>query len=86
MELNKYIDYTNLKAYAKEEDIKKLCDEAIEYGFASVFKCIISLRSKSAIGCITPGSKVAIFLPEKQHPPGIFLREGRVVADNCLNC
>jgi len=36
MELNKYIDYTNLKAYAKEEDIKKLCDEAIEYGFASV--------------------------------------------------
>ena len=36
MELNKYIDHTNLKAYAKEENIKKLCEEAIEYGFASV--------------------------------------------------
>lgn len=36
MELNKYIDHTNLKAYATEEDIKKLCDEAIEYRFASV--------------------------------------------------
>ena len=36
MELNKYIDHTNLKAYAKEEDIKKLCEEAVEYGFASV--------------------------------------------------
>lgn len=36
MELNKYIDHTNLKAYATREDIKKLCDEAIEYQFASV--------------------------------------------------
>ena len=36
MELNKYIDHTNLKAYAKEEDIIKLCHEAIEYNFESV--------------------------------------------------
>ena len=36
MELNKYIDHTNLKAYAKEEDIIKLCNEAIEYNFQSV--------------------------------------------------
>lgn len=36
MELNKYIDHTNLKAYATKEDIKKLCDEAIKYRFASV--------------------------------------------------
>ena len=36
MELNKYIDHTNLKACATREDIKKLCDEAIEYQFASV--------------------------------------------------
>lgn len=36
MELNNYIDHTNLKAYATLEDIKKLCDEAIKYHFASV--------------------------------------------------
>lgn len=36
MELNKYIDHTNLKAYATMRDIEKLCDEAIEYRFASV--------------------------------------------------
>lgn len=36
MELNKYIDHTNLNAFASIEDIKKLCDEAIKYKFASV--------------------------------------------------
>lgn len=36
MELNKYIEHTNLKAYAKEEDIRKLCQEAIDYGFQAV--------------------------------------------------
>lgn len=34
-ELAKIIDHTNLNACAKEEDIKKLCDEALKYGFAS---------------------------------------------------
>ncbi len=36
MELNSYIDHTNLKATAKVEDIKKLCEEAKKYHFASV--------------------------------------------------
>ena len=36
MELNSFIDHTNLKAYSTLEDIKKLCDEAIKYHFASV--------------------------------------------------
>ncbi len=36
MELNKYIDHTNLKATANIRDIEKLCDEAIQYKFASV--------------------------------------------------
>lgn len=30
------VDHTNLKAYAAREDFRKLCDEAIEYGFKSV--------------------------------------------------
>ncbi|MCI8778768.1 MAG: deoxyribose-phosphate aldolase [Bacilli bacterium] len=36
MEINKYIDHTNLKAYATKEDIERLCDEAIKHQFASV--------------------------------------------------
>ena len=35
-ELAKMIDHTNLKADAVSEDIKKLCDEAAEYGFGAV--------------------------------------------------
>ena len=36
MKLNKYIDHTLLKAYATNEQITKLCNEAKEYDFASV--------------------------------------------------
>ena len=35
-ELLKYVDHTLLKAYAKWDEIKKLCDESIKYGTASV--------------------------------------------------
>lgn len=35
-EMLKYVDHTQLKPYATWEDIKKLCDEAIEYQTASV--------------------------------------------------
>ncbi|MBQ7136993.1 MAG: deoxyribose-phosphate aldolase [Bacilli bacterium] len=36
MNINKYIDHTNLKPYASKNDIEKLCDEAIKNNFASV--------------------------------------------------
>ena len=36
IEINKYIDHTNLKATATEDDILELCKEAIEYQFFSV--------------------------------------------------
>lgn len=36
MEINKYIDHTNLKAFATEKDIEKLCQEAYDNHFASV--------------------------------------------------
>lgn len=36
MEINKYIDHTNLKAFATHEDIKKLCEEAKKYHFETV--------------------------------------------------
>ncbi len=36
MEIQKYIDHTNLKMDATAKDIESLCNEAIEYGFHSV--------------------------------------------------
>lgn len=36
MELNNYIDHTNLKVISTLKDIEKLCNEAIKYHFASV--------------------------------------------------
>jgi len=36
MELAKYIDHTLLKPFSTGEQVKTLCREAIEYGFASV--------------------------------------------------
>ena len=36
MELNSYIDHTNLKNISTLKDIEKLCNEAIKYHFASV--------------------------------------------------
>ncbi len=48
MDINNYIDYTNLKAIATREDIKKLCDEAMQYHFASVCvnPCYVELASE----------------------------------------
>ncbi len=36
MEINKYIDYTNLKADATKADIERLCEVAKAHGYASV--------------------------------------------------
>jgi len=36
IEMLKYVDHTQLKAFATWEDIKKICDEALEYNTASV--------------------------------------------------
>ncbi|MBQ3612080.1 MAG: deoxyribose-phosphate aldolase [Firmicutes bacterium] len=47
MELNKYIDHTLLKPEASEEQILKLCDEALEYRFYSV--CVNSCHVPLAV-------------------------------------
>lgn len=36
MEINKYIDYTNLNNLSTLKDIEKMCNEAIKYKFATV--------------------------------------------------
>lgn len=35
-EFNKIFDHTILKPFTKEEDLKKVCEEAVKYGFCSV--------------------------------------------------
>ena len=46
--LNKYIDHTNLKPFAAQTDIEKLCAEARAYDFASVCvnPCNVALAKK----------------------------------------
>lgn len=48
MEIGKYIDHTNLKMDATEEDITKLCEEAINYQFEAVcvHPCYVSLAKE----------------------------------------
>lgn len=45
-EIAKYIDHTCVKVDATDEDIKKICEEAIKYGFHSV--CVTPTRVKTA--------------------------------------
>ncbi|MBO5203612.1 MAG: deoxyribose-phosphate aldolase [Clostridia bacterium] len=51
-DLNKYIDHTNLKPFASQADIEKLCAEAREWSFASVCvnPCNIELAKKLLAG------------------------------------
>jgi len=46
----KLIDHTLLKAFATEDDIKKLCEEAKQYGFKSV--CVNPVHVKLAHDCL----------------------------------
>ncbi len=36
LNINKYIEHTNVKPYATKDDIKKLCEEAVKYNFYGV--------------------------------------------------
>lgn len=69
--LAKYIDHTNLKPEATEAQIRTLCAEAREYGFASV--CVNSCRAALAAGllrgsdvrtCCVVGFPLGAMLPE----------------------
>lgn len=55
MKFEKYFDHTNLKPDATMEDIRKLCEEAKEYGFASV--CVNGAFTAFAKECLA-GSDV----------------------------
>ncbi len=69
-DLAKYIDHTLLKADATEEEIRKLCDEAKDYGFASVCvnptnvsKAKENLRGSSVKVCTVVGFPLGATTP-----------------------
>lgn len=50
MKPSKYIDHTLLKPIATEDDIKKICEEAVEYDFYAV--CVNPVFVKLAKACL----------------------------------
>lgn len=74
MELNGYIDHTNLKNTATLRDIEKLCDEAIKYHFHSVcvFPYYVSLAKE-----LLKGSNVEV-CTVVGFPMGMNTRETKV--------
>ncbi|MEX1307466.1 MAG: deoxyribose-phosphate aldolase [Eubacteriales bacterium] len=71
MKLNKYIDHTILKPGASVEDVKKICDEAKQYAFASV--CVNpaniafvaeQLEGTEVSPCVVVGFPLGATLPE----------------------
>jgi deoxyribose-phosphate aldolase len=56
----KYIDHTNVKPDATAKDIKKLCDEAVKYGFHSV--CVTPTRVSDARAALGKKSDVEIIV------------------------
>lgn len=57
MDFNKYFDHTILKADAVDEEIEKICKEALEYNFASV--CVNS-GNTAYVADLLKGSDVGI--------------------------
>lgn len=57
MEFSKYFDHTILKADATEEDVNRICREAIQYNFASV--CVNSARTKQ-VSCVLADTDIDV--------------------------
>ena len=71
MELNRMIDHTLLKAHATRAQIEKLCDEALQYNFASVCvnTCWVPLAHEKLAGsevntCCVVGFPLGAMLTE----------------------
>lgn len=93
MELNKLIDHTLLKQDASPAAIEKLCQEALEYHFASV--CVnpgfVPLAAKLLKGsdvkvCTVVGFPLGATLPEsKAYEAELAIKAGATEVDMVLN-
>ena len=82
MELNRYFDHTLLKAEATSDQVLKLCDEALEYHFASV--CVNPVFVPLAAGKLT-GSDVKVCIvigfPLGANEPAVKAMEAALAVD-----
>ena len=82
MELNRYFDHTLLKAEATSDQVLKLCDEALEYPFASV--CVNPVFVPLAAGKLA-GSDVkvctVIGFPLGANEPAVKAMEAALAVD-----
>ena len=82
MELNRYFDHTLLKAEATSDQVLKLCDEALEYHFASV--CVNPVFVPLAAGKLA-GSDVkvctVIGFPLGANEPAMKAMEAALAVD-----
>ena len=87
------IDHTNLKAFATEEDFRKLCAEAVEYGFAMVAineSPVAFCKSLLAGTPVHVGAAIAFPLGQtdiacKVSETGLAIRAGADEIDYVLN-
>jgi len=89
----KAIDHTLLYAYASEDDIRKLCGEAVEYGFASV--CVNPiyvplaynlLKNTDIRVCTTIGFPLgSTFKEVKVEEARLAVKEGATEVDMVIN-
>jgi len=83
MNIAKYIDHTLLKPEATPEQIRKLCDEALQYGFASVcvnseftFTCIDQLGSMIPVCSVVGFPLGAMETKAKWYEAGEAIKHG----------
>lgn len=93
MKLNNYIDHTILKPAATAADVEKICQEAREYGFASVCvnTCHVKLVSQLLLGspvktCVVVGFPLGAMATEaKAFEAGFAVKNGAQEVDMVLN-
>jgi len=83
MELNQYIDHTCLKPFATAADIRRRCDEARKYHFASVCvnPCNVPLAAKELSGSVVKVCSVVGF-PFGAHTTAIKAAEAKEAIEN----
>ena len=93
MQLNQYIDHTILKANATRADVEKLCEQAREYGFASVCinTCYVPLAAELLAGsgvkvcCVVGFPLGAMSTPAKAFETSWAVEHGAQEVDMVIN-
>lgn len=93
LELAKYIDHTLLRPDATEADVDRMCDEAIEFGFASVCvnpwwvrRTATNLKESGVVACSVIGFPFGATTPEiKAMEARRALRDGAREIDMVIN-